>query len=118
MASFVAEAIDQIRESTPSTWDKKHDAHVRRTKERSEILKNKWDTPLRPHGFWKTGKFNTWRNRYEKTSGRRHNGFVPVGVDKNGHPIAANSYDSCLAQLDDVYAREMQFEKELSKESE
>ena len=38
MASFVAEAIDQIRESTPSTWDKKHDAHVRRTKERSEIL--------------------------------------------------------------------------------
>ncbi len=80
--------------------------------------KNKWDTPLRPHGFWKTGKFNTWRNRYEKTSGRRHNGFVPVGVDKNGHPIAANSYDSCLAQLDDVYAREMQFEKELSKESE
>jgi len=80
--------------------------------------KSKWDTPLRPHGFWKTGKFNTWRNRYEKTSGRRHNGFVPVGVDKNGHPIAANSYDSCLAQLDDVYAREMQFEKELSKESE
>ena len=73
---------------------------------------------MRPHGFWKTGKFNTWRNRYEKTSGRRHNGFVPVGVDKNGHPIAANSYDSCLAQLDDVYAREMQFEKELSKQNE
>jgi len=43
-------------------------------------------------------------------------GFVPVGVDKNGHPIAANSYDSCLAQLDDVYAREMQLEKELAKE--
>ena len=46
--------------------------------------KKKWDTPLRPHGFWKTGQVNTWHTRHEKNPGRKHNGFVPIGVDKNG----------------------------------
>jgi len=115
MAEWVEGVLHHMLTADPNVWDKKHDEHVLKFQKRGRILKAKWDTPLRPHGFWKTGQFNTWHNRHEKQPGRRYNGFVPVGIDKNGNPLSANSCDSYLAQIDAMYEREMAYEEELAE---